>query len=149
MTPTTLMVTLRTVACAWQQERIAEDARAVAREGQVVHERLIRFLDLFRKLGSVLNRAVGAYNEVAASGSARLLPAARRLADHGVGDANEPLPEVKPIDQRPRELPAAEVVDGSVEELANPDAAGSADEDTPASSDGPAEPDNESEREAA
>jgi DNA recombination protein RmuC len=147
VTPTTLMVTLRTVACAWQQERIAEDARAVAREGQVVYERLIRFLLLFGKLGKSLDRAVSAFNEVAASGSARLLPAAKRLAERGVGDASKELPEVKPIDQRPRELPAAGVVDARAEELTDLD--GPSDEEKPADSDNAQGSDNGSEREAA
>jgi DNA recombination protein RmuC len=120
VTPTTLMVTLRTVACAWQQERIAEDARAVARDGQVVYDRLVRFLGLFGKLGTVLNRAVGAYNDVAASGTARLVPAAKRLAAHGITDTSKALPAIKPIDQRPREVPNADVVEGSAEEIPVP-----------------------------
>jgi DNA recombination protein RmuC len=119
VTPTTMMVTLRTVACAWQQERVAEDARAVAREGQLIYERLDKFLSLFGKLGAALNRTVGAYNEVVGSGQRRLLPAVRRLAQRGVVDSTKELPELTPIDRRAAELQTGEFVEGSAEEFAS------------------------------
>jgi DNA recombination protein RmuC len=121
VTPTTLMVTLRTVACAWQQERVAEDARAVAREGQVIYDRLGKFLKLFSKLGTALNRTVGVYNEVVGSGERRLLPAVKRLASRGVVDATKELPELTQIDRRAAELQSAEVVDGSADEVSQLD----------------------------
>jgi DNA recombination protein RmuC len=121
VTPTTLMVTLRTGACAWQQERVAEDARAVAREGQVIYDRLGKFLKLFSKLGTALNRTVGVYNEVVGSGERRLLPAVKRLASRGVVDATKELPELTQIDRRAAELQSAEVVDGSADEVSQLD----------------------------
>ncbi|HMJ03077.1 MAG TPA: DNA recombination protein RmuC, partial [Conexibacter sp.] len=42
-TPTTLIALLRAVAYGWQQERVAEDARAVAQVGRELHRRLETF----------------------------------------------------------------------------------------------------------
>ena len=102
VTPTTLMVALRTAATAWQQERVAEDGRAVAELGQQLHDRLVRYLGLTEKLGTALQRTVNAYNEVIGSGEQRLLPTARRLAEKGSIDATNELPKPKSIDIRPR-----------------------------------------------
>jgi DNA recombination protein RmuC len=142
VTPTTLMVTLRTVACAWQQERVAADARAVAREGQVIYDRLGRFLKLLGKLGTALNRTVGAYNDVVGSGERRLLPAVRRLAQRGVVDSSKELPELKPIDRRAAELQSSEVVEGSAAEIAELDEGAAAAGDEKVSKRGGSSPDD-------
>jgi DNA recombination protein RmuC len=103
VTPTTLIVSLRVVATAWQQDRVAEDARAVAELGQELHDRLLKYLGLTNKLGSALTRAVAAYNEVVGSAERRLLPTARRLASKAAIDATKDLPAPQPINLRARE----------------------------------------------
>ena len=103
VTPTTLIVSLRVVATAWQQERVAEDARAVAELGQELHDRLLKYFGLTNKLGTALTRAVNAYNEVLGSGERRLLPTARRLAATAVIEGTKELPKPQPIEVRARE----------------------------------------------
>jgi DNA recombination protein RmuC len=83
-TPTTLLAVLRAVAYGWQQERVTESAQAISDLGRELHARLARLSTLLAKLGRQLNSAVGAYNEAVGSFEARVLPGARRFAEHGV-----------------------------------------------------------------
>lgn len=97
-TPTTLIALLRAVAYGWQQERVAEDARAVAQLGRELHRRLETFAEHLQKLGTRLRGAVGAYNEAVGSFEHRVLPGAWRLAEHGVVPAERELPTLEQLD---------------------------------------------------
>jgi DNA recombination protein RmuC len=90
-TPTTLLAMLRAVGYGWQQERVAESAQAISDLGRDLHGRLVKLSTLLATLGSRLNSTVKAYNETVGSYEARVLPAARRFADHGaVTEGREP-----------------------------------------------------------
>jgi DNA recombination protein RmuC len=52
---------------------------------------------LLGTLGTRLNRAVTAYNETIGSYEARVMPSARRFADHGAVSEGSELPELEPI----------------------------------------------------
>ncbi len=82
-TPTTLLAMLRAVGYGWQQERVAESAQAISDLGRELHGRLVKLSNLLSTLGSRLNSTVKAYNETVGSYEARVLPSARRFADHG------------------------------------------------------------------
>jgi DNA recombination protein RmuC len=97
-TPTTLIALLRAVAYGWQQERVAEDARAVAQLGRELHRRLETFAEHLQKVGARLRGAVGAYNDAVGSFERRVLPGARRLADHGVVSAERELPALEQVE---------------------------------------------------
>jgi DNA recombination protein RmuC len=86
-TPTTLLAILRAIAHGWQQQQVAESAQAVAELGRELHRRLARLSGLLATLGARLSTTVRAYNEAIGSYDARVVPAARRLADHGAGTA--------------------------------------------------------------
>lgn len=103
-TPTTLIALLRAVAYGWQQERVAEDARAVAQAGRELHRRLETFAEHLQRVGARLRGAVGAYNDAVGSFEHRVLPAARRLAEHGVVSAERELPAFDRVDLAAREL---------------------------------------------
>ena len=83
-TPTTLIALLRAVAGGWREERVAEDARAVAELGRDLHRRLETFAEHLGRVGRGLSTAVRAYDEAVGSFEHRVLPGARRLAAHGV-----------------------------------------------------------------
>jgi DNA recombination protein RmuC len=115
-TPTTLLAMLRAVAYGWQQERVAESARAVSELGRELHSRLVKLSGLLATLGTRLNSTVRAYNEAVGSYEARVLPGARRFADHGAAGGRE-LPEVDQVTVSARTVSAAqlELYDGEDE----------------------------------
>jgi DNA recombination protein RmuC len=127
-TPTTLLAMLRAVGYGWQQERVAESAQAISELGRELHSRLVKLSNLLSTLGSKLNGAVRAYNEAVGSYEARVLPSARRFADHGAVKAGRELPQLEHVTTSARHVHAAELVAGeleageqaSFEELAGP-----------------------------
>jgi DNA recombination protein RmuC len=96
-TPTTLLAMLRAVAYGWQQERVAESAQAISELGRDLHGRLVKLSGLLATLGSRLNSAVRAYNETVGSYEARVLPGARRFAEHGAVSAGREMPHVDQV----------------------------------------------------
>jgi DNA recombination protein RmuC len=108
-TPTTLLAMLRAVAYGWQQERVAESAQAVSELGRELHARLVKLSGLLGTLGSRLNSAVRAYNETVGSYEARVLPGARRFAEHGAASSGRELPSIEQVTVAARSIEAAEV----------------------------------------
>jgi DNA recombination protein RmuC len=109
-TPTTLLAMLRAVAYGWQQERVAESAQAVSELGRELHGRLVKLSELLSTLGSRLNSTVRAYNEAVGSYEARVLPSARRFAEHGAAAGGRELPEPGQVTVSARSLRAADLV---------------------------------------
>ena len=110
VTPTTLLAMLRTVAYGWQQERVAESAQAISELGRELHGRLAKLSTLLSTLGTRLNSAVRAYNDAVGSYEARVLPSARRFADHGAVAEDRELPELEPVTISARNVHAAELL---------------------------------------
>ncbi len=116
-TPTTLLAMLRAVAYGWQQEKVAESAQAVSELGRELHARLVKLSSLLSTLGTRLNSAVRAYNETIGSYEARVLPGARRFAEHGAVSEGRELPEIDPVTVSARTV---HVIDGELT-IAEPD----------------------------
>lgn len=114
-TPTTLIALLRAVAYGWQQERVAEDARAIAQLGRELHRRLETFAEHLQKVGTRLHSAVGAYNDAVGSFEHRVLPGARRLAEHGVVSTERELAALERVDPTVRGLAERQVAVGAQE----------------------------------
>jgi DNA recombination protein RmuC len=96
-TPTTLLALLQAIAYGWQQERVAESAQAVSELGRELHGRIAKLSGLLATLGTRLNSAVKAYNETVGSYEARVIPAARRLEEHGAASSGRELPELEQV----------------------------------------------------
>ncbi len=103
--PSTLMSLLRTVAAVWQQETVAQSARAVHELGGELAHRLDTFTGHLGKVGRALNTAVGSYNEAVGSLESRVLVSARKLRGHGIS----------------AELEAPDQVERQARALADPD----------------------------
>jgi DNA recombination protein RmuC len=108
-TPTTLLAILRAVGYGWQQERMADSARAISELGRELHSRLVKLSGLFGTLGSRLNSAVRAYNDAVGSYESRVLPGVRRFADHGVVPAGRDPEPLEPITLSARTLRVASI----------------------------------------
>ena len=121
-TPTTLLAMLRAVAYGWQQERVAESAQAISDLGRELHARLVKLSGLVATLGTRLNSTVRAYNETVGSYEARVLPAARRFADHGaVADGRE-FPQLDHVTTAARNVNATELtLELAIEEESPPE----------------------------
>ena len=98
--PVTLLALLRAAAFGWQQQRITENAEAIANEGRQLHDRVVTFLSHLVSHGKNLGKSVETYNQAVASLQSRLMPSLRRFKDLS-GESKE-LPEGEPIDTQPR-----------------------------------------------
>jgi DNA recombination protein RmuC len=106
-TPTTLISLLKTVALAWGEAAIADNARAISRLGAEIYQRLTAMTRHLINLGKDIDRTTGTYNSLVGSYERRVMPSARRLEALGAGPiGGEPLPGVSVADSRPR-IPAA------------------------------------------
>lgn len=101
-TPTTLIALLRAVSYGWKQEQLSENAEVISKLGRELSERISTFSSHFGEIRRGLEKAVDAYNRSVASFEARVMPAARRLAETGgTGEETEPL---ESVDRVPRLL---------------------------------------------
>jgi DNA recombination protein RmuC len=82
--PSMLMGIISAVAAIWQQETVAESARAVHALGTELHRRLGTFAGHLARTGRALESAVGSYNEAVGSFESRVLVQARKLEQHGI-----------------------------------------------------------------
>jgi DNA recombination protein RmuC len=106
-TPTTLLALLHSVGYGWQQERVAESAQAISELGRELHGRLAKLAALLSTLGRRLNSTVAAYNETVGSYEARVLPAARRFAEHGAVSEGQTIAAGEPVTLVPRAVNVA------------------------------------------
>lgn len=113
VSPMTLITVLRTIACIWNDAKVAESAEKVAELGRELYDRLATMTQHLGKLGSKLNGAVADYNQTVGSFERRVLPSARKFTEHGITPKKE-LPELEPVEvaaQLPQtvELPVAKL----------------------------------------
>ncbi|HVT22536.1 MAG TPA: DNA recombination protein RmuC [Mycobacteriales bacterium] len=107
-TPTTLISVLRTVAYAWQQQALADNAREVFDLGRELYKRLGTMGGHVDRLGRSLTSAVDHYNKTVGSLESQVMSTARKLNDMNVTD--EPLKELAGIEDTIRPLAKAELV---------------------------------------
>jgi DNA recombination protein RmuC len=120
-TPTTLITMLRTAQYAWQQEALADNARAVFDLGRELYERLGSLGRNVDQLGRALSKAVSAYNQTVGSLESRVLSKARRLNELGVVDAELRTPTL--VEETTRGVAAPELMAGRPAEIAAGDSA--------------------------
>ena len=92
-TPGTLMAFLRTVALAWQEHQINEQAHQIADLGKDLFDRLRTFSERLQEMGKGLDKAVEAYNTGTNSFRDRVMPKARKFQELGAVARTEQLAE--------------------------------------------------------
>jgi len=97
-TPRTIVVMLRTIRVAWQNENASEHAQAVLKVAAELHERLTTMAEHLAKVGRGLDSAVGAYNKAVGSYGSRVLVSARRL--EGLAATPSTLDDLAPLTER-------------------------------------------------
>ena len=107
-TPTTLIAMLRTIAYAWQQEALTENARSVFELGRELYRRLGTLGEHVDRLGRALTRSVDDYNKLVGSMERTVLVQARRMAELQLTDAD--LPALRPVEAAIRPLGAPELL---------------------------------------
>lgn len=90
--PVTLWAVLKSVAYAWQQQSLTDDAKTLFDLSRELYERFAVLGERANKLGTALTRTVTAYNQFASSLESRVLVTARKLQklDHAtvIGSVN-------------------------------------------------------------
>jgi len=107
--PLTLVALLRTVATAWQQQRLTENAEEIQAMGRELYERLTTMADHVAQVGAALKRAGAAYDDFVGSLDARVMVSARRFRELGVSAAKELPDSLPPASMEIREPRAAEL----------------------------------------
>ncbi|PWG63316.1 DNA recombination protein RmuC [Bifidobacterium callitrichidarum] len=108
--PVTLWAVLKSVAYAWQQQSLTDDAKQLFDLSRELYDRFAVLGDYATKLGTQISKTVGAYNKFAASLEKRVLPTARKL---------QKIEPTKLIS----EVPLIESEAGNINELAAPEVA--------------------------
>ncbi len=108
-TPVTLIALVKAVAYGWQQERLADNARAVAETGRELYERVKRFGGRMEDVGKSLRQAVDRYNRGVGTLERQVLPSARKLEGLGVVSASDTIAPLEQLETEPRTLQAPEL----------------------------------------
>lgn len=106
--PITLWAVLKSVAYAWQQQSLTDDAKMLFDLSRELYERFAVLGDRATKLGSAITKTVGAYNAFASSLESRVLVTARKLQRVDQSRIIEPVNMIAPEKADIRELTAPE-----------------------------------------
>ena len=108
--PVTLWAVLKSVAYAWQQQSLTDDAKQLFDLSRELYERFPTLGDYAIKLGTQITKTVSAYNKFASSLERRVLPTARKLQKIEPTKIIEEVPIIESDKGNVSELSAPEVV---------------------------------------
>ena len=111
-TPGLLLAFLKTVALAWKEQSLQENARQIADASKELYDRLRIFLDHVAKMGRGLEQAVNSYNAGIGSLDSRVLPQARRLEELDAATAKKIAAPI-PVEGVVRHLSAPELTEAA------------------------------------
>jgi DNA recombination protein RmuC len=109
-TPTTMLALLRTVAYAWRQEALAENAQKVLSVGKELYARLVTMTGHVTRTGRALESATKSYNQMIGSLERNVLTSARRMVELDVVDERDSIDEIKGIEEVPRPITKPELL---------------------------------------
>lgn len=105
-TPTTLMALLKAIEFGWRQEEVTQNAEEIRKHGKELYDRIYIFATHFARIGASLGASIECYNQAVASLETRLLVTARKIGELGAR-SDKDVPDMLPLDTRPRELTVA------------------------------------------
>lgn len=114
-TPGLLLAFLRTVAVAWQQQDLQENAQQIADGAADLYASLKTYAGHVDGVGKGLSRAVEAYNKSIGSLEGRVLPRARKFEDWGVVAGAKQIDPAASVEAIPRTVSAPELVEAEAE----------------------------------
>ncbi|MBT1173269.1 DNA recombination protein RmuC [Bifidobacterium sp. MA2] len=109
--PVTLWAVLKSVAYAWQQQSLTDDAKELFDLSRELYTRFAVLGDRAAKLGNQITRTVAAYNTFASSLERRVLPTARKLQKIDPSKIIDEVPLLDPDKTNVNELTAPEVAE--------------------------------------
>lgn len=107
--PVTLWAVLKSVAFAWQQQSLTDDAKMLFDLSRELYERFAVLGDKANKLGHSITRTVSAYNAFASSLESRVLVTARKMQKIDSSKVIDPVDMVDSEKTDVRELTAPEL----------------------------------------
>lgn len=114
--PVTLWAVLKSVAYAWQQQGLTEDAKMLFDLSRELYTRFAKLGEHATRLGTQITRTVSAYNQFAASLERRVLPTARKLQKLDASTVIDEVPQLDPEKANVTELAASETTAETGEE---------------------------------
>ncbi|WP_419850136.1 DNA recombination protein RmuC [Candidatus Poriferisocius sp.] len=117
-TPGLLLAFLRTVAVAWQQQDLQENAQKIADGAADLYDSLRIYAGHVDGVGKGLSRAVDAYNRSIGSLEGRVLPRARKFEDWGVVVGGKQIESATSVEAIARPVAAQELVEATAEPAA-------------------------------
>ncbi|WP_420618803.1 DNA recombination protein RmuC [Candidatus Poriferisocius sp.] len=114
-TPGLLLAFLRTVAVAWQQQDLQENAQKIADGAADLYDSLRVYAGHVDGVGKGLSRAVDAYNRSIGSLEGRVLPRARKFEDWGVVPGSKQIESASSVEAIARPVAAPELVEAEAE----------------------------------
>lgn len=99
-TPTTLIAILRSIAYGWKQEKVSENAAAIAQTGKILFDRFRIFIDHMEKSSKSLGSTVDHFNKMIGSMQSRLVPSLNEFKKYGAAP-DETIKEIKQISNMP------------------------------------------------
>jgi len=98
---------MKTVAFAWQQDALTQDAKTLFDVGRELHQRLGTMAERIDKLGRSIRTTVKDYNSFVGTLESRVIPSTRKLSVLGDGEG---MPDALPgIDEPVREMTSSEL----------------------------------------
>ena len=92
VSPTTLLATLKTVASIWKHEKQTQNAIKIAREGGLLYDKFVSFLQDLEKIGSQIDATKRVYDEAhkkLSTGSGNIIGKVEKLKEMGAKASKE------------------------------------------------------------
>ena len=103
-TPTILIAMLKSAALNWRQEKMTENANAVAAMAKDLYDSLRVMGANMASLGKALEGTVKKYNAAIGGLEQRVMPRARKFAEYELPGVDDAIEALAPVEATPREL---------------------------------------------